>query len=147
MNVMRLLPLLSVLVLLGLDVPKGGAQGQPANDPDSKLLDGSRPTRKDERGFKYRVTNVVIPPDGTWSNFLDGSQPTREDLVGFRYRLKGAVGLPLLGTWSVFRDAAMSKMPGLVIERITVEGGKVEISGDTIKIEGGKVEIIRQPRP
>lgn len=30
------------------------------------------------------------------------------------------------------------------IEKITVEGGKVEIIGDTIKIEGGKVEILRR---
>ena len=36
---------------------------------------------------------------------------------------------------------------GPVIERITIEGGKVEITGDAIKIDGGKVEITRQRRP
>ena len=36
------------------------------------------------------------------------------------------------------------KAPGAAIERITIAGGKVEISGDVIKIDGGKVEIIRR---
>jgi hypothetical protein len=30
------------------------------------------------------------------------------------------------------------------IERIRIEGGKVEITGDSIRVEGGKVEIIRR---
>lgn len=44
-------------------------------------------------------------------------------------------------------EEMMSKASERVIERITVEGGKVEISGDTIKIEGGIVEITRRHRP
>jgi len=31
-----------------------------------------------------------------------------------------------------------------VVETITIDGGKVEISGDSIKVDGGKVEIIRR---
>jgi hypothetical protein len=34
----------------------------------------------------------------------------------------------------------------LIIETIKIEGGKVEINGQSIKIEGGQVEIIRRQR-
>jgi hypothetical protein len=34
----------------------------------------------------------------------------------------------------------------LMVETIKIEGGKVEINGQSIKIEGGKVEIIRRQR-
>jgi len=54
-------------------------------------------------------------------------QPARQDVVVFKY--------------------PNSTTQGLAIERITIEGGRVEISGDRITIEGGKVEIMRQPRP
>jgi hypothetical protein len=33
-----------------------------------------------------------------------------------------------------------------IIETIRIEGGKVEINGQSIKVEGGKVEIIRRKR-
>lgn len=51
-------------------------------------------------------------------------QPARQDVVVFKY----------------------PQTPAPVIERTTIEGGKVEITGDTIKIDGGKVEITRQSR-
>jgi hypothetical protein len=59
--------------------------------------------------------------------------------------VKRLVGLP--AETAVINDGVLFNMPGPVIERIRVEGGKVEISGNTIKIDGGKVEIIRRPRP
>lgn len=127
MNAMRLLPLLGALVFLGVDVTKARAQEQPANDP-----------------CRLRVAKFLY----------DGPQPALLDVVVFKYELSGPlasnyikrlVGLP--GETIVIKDGVLFRTPSPVVERITVEGGKVEISGDTIKIEGGKVEIIRQPRP
>ncbi len=125
MNAMRLLPLLGALVLLGVDVPKAGARGQ--EQPD-----------------KVRVAKFLYEP-----------QPAPRDVVVFKYPeihrapagpnyVKRLVGLP--GETIVIKDGGVFNTPGPVLERITVEGGKVEISGSTITIEGGKVEIIRQPR-
>jgi hypothetical protein len=123
---MRLLPLLGTLVLLGVDAPKAGAQGQ--DEPDKvrvvKFLYDPQLAPRDVVVFKYPETRRA-PAD---SNYV-----------------KRLVGLP--GETMVVKDGVVFDTPGPVIERITVEGGKVEISGNTIKIEGGKVEIIRQPRP
>jgi signal peptidase I len=128
LNAVRVLPLLGALVLLGADVPKAGAQGQQPDDSG-----------------KVRVVK-----------FLYDLQPGRQDVVVFKYPevpgtradqnyVKRLVGLP--GETIVVRDGVMVKTAGPVIERITIEGGKVEITGDTIKIDGGKVEITRQRRP
>ena len=128
MNAMQLLSLLGALVLLGADVPKAGAQEQ-----------------QTEESGKLRV--VKFPYD---------SEAARQDVVVFKYPeatrtgaernyVKRLVGLP--GETIVIRDGVRVTSPDLVIERITIEGGKVEISGGTIRIEGGKVEITRRPRP
>lgn len=67
------------------------------------------------------------PADGSGripvAKFLYDPPPANSDVVVFKYP---------------------GKSGGAIIERITVDGGKVEINGDTIKIEGGKVEIIRR---
>ena len=129
MNAMRLLSLLSTFVLLGVHVPRAGAQEQ--------LMDDSGKLRV----IKFRY---------------DDPRPARLEVVVFKYPeirrppaelnyVKRLVGLP--GETIVIRDGAMVQTAGPVIERITIEAGKVEISGDTIKIEGGKVEIIRHHRP
>jgi signal peptidase I len=129
LNAARLLPLLTALVLLGAKVPNASAQDQPANDAARLRIvkfhyDGPQPARLDVTVFKYPET----PKTPAARNYI-----------------KRLVGLP--GETVVIRDGVLSRTPGPVIERITIEGGKVEISGDLIKIEGGKVEIIRQPRP
>jgi signal peptidase I len=125
LNTMRLLPVLGTLMLLGVDVPTAGAQGQ--EDPKirvAKFLYEFGPARPDVVVFKY-------PPEAP-------AAPTTN-------YIKRLVGLP--GETVVIRDGAVVTNTGPVIERITIEGGKVEISGDTIKIEGAKVQIIRQRRP
>jgi len=128
LNAVRLLPLLGAFVLLGVDVPKAGAQEQPIDDSGKLRVvkfryDAPQPGRLDVAVFKY--PEIPGPP------------------AGLNY-VKRLVGLP--GETLIIRDGAVVKIPGQVIERITIEGGKVEISGDTIKIKGGRVEIIRQPR-
>jgi signal peptidase I len=121
---MRLLAVLGALVVLGVDVPTAGAQGQedPGKVRAAKFLYDSEAARLDVVVFRYPPKAPATPA----TNYV-----------------KRLAGLP--GETIVIRDGALSKTPGLVIERITVEGGKVEISGDTIKIEGGMVEITRQP--
>jgi hypothetical protein len=122
LNAMRLLPVLGALVVLGVAVRTAGAQVQeePGKVRVAKSLDDINPARLDVVVCKY-------PPEAPATNYI-----------------KRLVGLP--GDTVVIRDGAMVQTAGLVIERITVEGGKVEISGDSIKIEGGKVEILRHPR-
>jgi hypothetical protein len=126
LNAVRLLPLLGALVLLGVEAPKAGARGK--EEPDQvrvvKFLSDPQPARQDVVVFKY----PEIRPAPADSNYT-------KRLVG------------LSGETIVIKDGVVFNTPGPVIERITVEGGKVEITGNTIKIEGGKVEIIRQPRP
>ena len=103
MNVMRLLPLLGAFALLGVDVPKAGAQEQPIDD-SGKL-----------RVVKFRYN----PP-----------QPARLDVVVFKYPeirrppadsnyVKRLVGLP--GETIVIRDGTLVQPSGPVIERITIE--------------------------
>jgi hypothetical protein len=124
-----LLPLLGAVVLLGVDVSRACAQEQPIDDSDMLRIVKSRyghpqPARLDVAVFKYpEVSRPSADP-----NYV-----------------KSLISLP--GAAVVVRDWVMIKISVPVIERITIEGGKVEISGDNIKIEGGKVEIIRQPRP
>jgi hypothetical protein len=83
-------------------------------------------------------------------------QPARQDVVVFKYTqpprtptdtnyTKRLVGLS--GETIVINRGVLSKPTDPVIERIIVEGGKVEIEGERIKIEGGRVEIIRNRRP
>jgi signal peptidase I len=89
------------------------------------------------------------------AKFLYEPQPARLDVAVFKFPsapvqpvpanyIKRLVGLP--GETVVIQDGVMVGVRGSTIERITIEGGKVEIRGDTIKIDGGKVEILRQPR-
>jgi hypothetical protein len=56
---------------------------------------------------------------------------------------KRSVGLQ--GETLAIRAGVIDKAPGLTVERITVEGGKVEITDESITIEGGRVQIIRRP--
>lgn len=57
--------------------------------------------------------------------------------------IKRSVGLPG-GSLGVY-PGVVARTPGIIVERITVEGGRVEITGESIVIEGGRVEIIRRP--
>jgi hypothetical protein len=89
------------------------------------------------------------------AKFLYDGPPARLDVVVFKYPpapdasipdnyLKRLVGLP--GETVVIHKSVMATEAHTAVERITIEGGKVEIHSDTIKIEGGKVEIIRPSR-
>ncbi|HUG67228.1 MAG TPA: S26 family signal peptidase [Pirellulaceae bacterium] len=124
---MRLFPALAALVFLGAAVSTAEVHGQPPED-SAKIL----------------VTK-----------FPHDLQPTRWDVVVFKYPeaagraaspnyVKPLAGRP--GETIVGDDGTVLRIPSWVTERITVEGGTVEVSGDVIKIKGGKVEIIRQPR-
>jgi hypothetical protein len=125
---MRLLPALTALVVLGAAVLTAQAQEHPAQDSGkirvAKFLYVPKPAPRDVVVFKY---------------------PERPGTPAAPNYLKRLVGLP--GETIVIKDGSTFRSPGPVIERITIEGGKVEISGDTIKIEGGRVEITRQSRP
>lgn len=57
--------------------------------------------------------------------------------------VKRSVGLG--GEALPIRKAVVAAPPMIGVERIIVEGGKVEITAESIKIEGGRVEIIRRP--
>jgi len=108
---MRLLLLLGAFVLLGVDVRKAAAQGQ--DQPD-----------------KVRVVKFLYDP-----------QPAPQDVVVFKYPeihrtpadlnyVKRLVGLPR--ETIVGKDGVMFSSRSPIIERITVEGGKVEISGGLV---------------
>lgn len=56
---------------------------------------------------------------------------------------KRAVGLQ--GEALPIQVGAVARTPGITVERIRVDGGKVEITAESIVIEGGRVEIIRRP--
>src|SRR5438132_14139096 len=103
---MRLLPLLGALVLLGVEVPRAGAQEQPGDDSGKLrvvkfLYDDLQPARPDVAVFKY--PEIPRPPAGP--NYV-----------------KRLVGLP--GATVVVRDGAVVKTPGPVIERITHDGAR-----------------------
>jgi hypothetical protein len=68
----------------------------------------------------------------------DAAQPAPGNYI------KRLVGLP--GETVILHEGVLTTVPNPAIERITIEGGKVEIRGETITIEGGKVEILRQLR-
>ena len=78
----------------------------------------------------------------------DAPRPVTADVVIFKYPhtdppadyVKRLVGLP--GERVVVRDGELTKVRPRV-ETITVEGGRVEITGETIRIDGGKVTIRR----
>lgn len=127
MNAMRLVLAISASMLLGAGVPKAEAQEQLTEDSGkvlvTKFLYDVQPARLDVVVFKYPATPAA---------------PLQQNYV------KRLVGLP--GETIVAKDRVLLAIPGLVTERITIEGGKVEITGDTIKIEGSKVEIMRQRR-
>ena len=64
-----------------------------------------------------------------------------EDSPPQRY-IKRSVGLG--GETLPIQKAAVAGPPVIHVERIIVEGGKVEITAESIKVEGGRVEIIRR---
>jgi len=119
---------LAALALLGIDATKARAQGPQEGDAGKlrvvKFLYDAQPVPQNVVIFKYPATSGA---------------PADVDYV------KRIVGLP--GETIVIKDGALFKIPSPMIERITIEGGKIEITGDIINIDGGKVEIIRQPRP
>jgi len=125
LTVMRLLFLLGALVLLGADAANAQGPEKPDQVRVVKFHYDAQPPRHDVVVFKYPET-----------------QPAAAEPRDYVKRL---VGLP--GETIVIKDGVLSPTPGPVIERITIDGGKVEIRGDTIKIEGGKVTITRQSRP
>ena len=51
---------------------------------------------------------------------------------------------PLPGETVAWHAGIIEKSRGLIVERITVEGGRVETTAESIRIEGGTVEIIRR---
>jgi hypothetical protein len=128
LNVMRLLTLLGTIAFLSFEDAKARAQEQTTDDLGRvlvvKFLYDPRPARQDVVVFKYPET------------------PGKPADMNYAKRLVGHPGETI-----IIGDGAMFKAPGPVVERITIEGAKVEITGDTIKIEGGKVEITRKRRP
>src|SRR5262245_18973984 len=126
MTVIRMLSLLGALVLLGAHAANAGAQGP--EKPDKvrvvKFRYDLEPAIQIVVVFKYHET-----------------QPAAAEPRNYVKRL---VGLP--GETIVIKDGVLSPTPTPIIERITIDGGKVEIRGDAIKIEGGKVTITRQSK-
>jgi hypothetical protein len=57
--------------------------------------------------------------------------------------IKRSVGLS--GQTLPTQVGAVAGTPGITVERITLDGGKVEITAGSIVIEGGRAEIIRRP--
>lgn len=88
------------------------------------------------------VVNEVYtetPTRASDSEWVDVTNLSPRKAQGFLILdLDGRLGLP----WLPPRPPASP-----AVEQIQIEGGKVEINGDTIKIEGGKVSITRQRRP
>jgi signal peptidase I len=127
LKTLRFLPLLAAVVMIGAGAPNAAAGEPPAANPDkvrvAKFLYESQPAHQDVVVFKYPATS---------------GQSATQNYV------KRLIGLP--GETVVVSGGTVVAVPGPLVERITVDGGKVEIRGDTIKIEGGKVEIIRQRR-
>src|SRR5262249_28268917 len=85
------------------------------------------------------------------AKYLYAPEPSRLDVAVFKF--PAAQGEPIAGNYikrlvglsgeTLFiKDGVLYGVPGSTIERITIEGGKFEIRGETIKVEGGKVEII-----
>jgi signal peptidase I len=127
MNAMRVALVLVVALFLGSAVTMASDGAGPAGCSDkllvAKFLYDPQPARLDVAVFKFPSdTGKPVP-----ANYI-----------------KRLVGLP--GETVVIHEGVLFKGPDPVIERITIEGGKVEIRGETIKIEGGKVEILRQMR-
>ena len=82
--------------------------------------------------------------DGIW---LDLGFPIVREAGGKKFRPLLAPLIVDLDT-HIARSAPAPALRAGEIERITIEGGKVEIVGDTVRVEGGKVEVFRRkPSP
>jgi hypothetical protein len=84
---------------------------------------------------------VIVPKPR--SELLAASRVVFSETMLHQGYIKRSVGLS--GQTLPVQVGAAAGRPGITVERITVDGGKVEITAGSIVIEGGRVEIIRRP--